>query len=82
MTVEIKSYKNTSFNVDESNLYHGENLVASWPTGGQNLTIRPDSPGFPDFVPGEPGFPLYPLVERVPLREGVLGADMVLRAEE
>ena len=43
---------------------------------------RPDFPGFPDFVPGEPGFPLYPLVEREPLREGVLGADMVLRAEE
>ena len=39
MKVEVKSYKATPFNFYESNLYHGEILVASGPTGAEILRL-------------------------------------------
>ena len=39
MKVEVKSYKTTPVIFYESNLYHGEILVASGPTGAEILRL-------------------------------------------
>ena len=44
MKVEVRSYKTTPFNFYESNLYHGEILVASGPTGAEILSLAARAP--------------------------------------